>query len=844
MERVFQKIRKRDGTIEPFDPHRIERAIHRALQAVGISESQHLASQLTTAAIHQLQQVVQGGLPTVEQVQDAVLRALEAAGLQEVAHQYRRYRQERALIRREKCRVLNKAELDEIDKQFDLNALRILAARYLRKDEAGKVIETPRQLFERVAIHTTLASILFDPRVRRKQPGVPLRLSRIALRQWEGKVGIGPFALNRYHLEGLYRVYRRHNAAGWMRISFLTLLQQLARGEFDAYAEEIQQYFALMTQKKFLPNTPVLANFGAPLGQGMACFVLAIDDSLRSIMETLKEAALIFKTGGGCGYNFSALRPKGDVVRSTGGVSSGPIPFMQLFDVMTEVIKQGGIRRGANMGILNLEHPDIEEFITIKMQPKQLTNFNLSILVPESFWEQYRKGELFSLINPRTGKAVRSVAARQLLQQVVHAAWRSAEPGLLFADNINRYNPLLEVFGPIQATNPCGEVLLYPNESCDLGSMNLWQFVDGDTIKWEELKTAVTLATRFLDNVLEMNAYPNGRIAHQTLLSRKIGLGLMGLAEALYELRIPYNSGRGIEQMSHFAEAVNYYSKLASSQLAAERGPFPLFAKSRYTEDFLPIAGYWQRTQWHFDWEAVVERIHQQGIRNTYTTVVAPTGSISMIAGTSSGIEPVYRLVYEKRVSIGSFYYVDPVFERRMEELGLWSQAFLQEVALNGGSIRTFPSVPAAERRVFVTAYDISPEDHVYALAAVQRWVDSSVSKTINFPQEATPAEMEKVFVLAHQLGCKGITVYRSGSRQDVYVPALPTEGKQWSVYREQKVRGQSLYVQHKISASQREQPIPAAEEERRCPVCGSPLVKKEGCWQCPTCGWMACEVS
>ncbi len=839
MRTKIQQIQKRNGEIVPFDQRRIERAIAKALQAAGKKGVSERSKVLARMVVQKLAETVAGGIPTVEQVQDVVEQVLQQAGLSNVATLYHQYRQQRALIRKEKCRVLRKSELDEIDKRFDLNALQILATRYLHKDETGAIIETPRQLFERVAIHAVLPSVIFDPALRRKKPGHPFRIERRQLHKWEGKAGIGNFALNRYHLQGLYRIYQRHNAAGWLRYSLEEILELLAKGHLDHYAEEVQTYFDLMTQKKFLPNTPVLANFGTSMGQGMACFVLAIEDSLRAIMETLKQAALIFQSGGGCGYNFSALRPKGDIVRSTGGQSSGPVSFMRLFDTMTDVIKQGGIRRGANMGILNLDHPDIEEFIAVKQQPDVLTNFNLSVLIPEHFWQAYKEKALFSLINPRTGKPVRSMPARDLLQKVVAAAWKSAEPGVLFADNINRYNPLLEVLGPIMATNPCGEVLLYPNESCDLGSVNLWQFVHNGQIQWEALEQTVRTATRFLENVLEINAYPNHRIERQTLLARKIGLGIMGLAEALYELDVPYNSGEGIEYIAHWAETINYFSKLESIQLARERGSFPLFAKSRFTEDFLPIAGYQQPALWHYDWNEVVRQIHRYGIRNTYTTVVAPTGSISMIAGTSSGIEPVYRLVYEKRVSIGNFYYVDPVFERKMEELGVWSETFLRTVAVNGGSIRNFPNIPPEIRRIFVTAYDISPEDHVYALAAVQRWVDSSVSKTVNFPEETTQAEMQKVFLLAHQLGCKGLTVYRSGSRHDVYVPAVPKAGKQWKVYREQKARGQSLYAQ---------EGAPPSEEvsdhgEPRCPVCGSPLIKREGCWQCPTCGWMACQV-
>ena len=831
---MIKKIIKRDGRIVDFNPEKITNAIFKAMISVG-EPDRELAEKLTQKVIKKLQKTLKKNqIPTVEQVQDVVEQILIEANLAKVAKAYILYRQKRAEIRKEKQKVLNKDKLDEIDKRFDLNALRVLAARYLSRDREGNIIESPKQMFERVAINTAIPSILYDPqifslkRLPQKQKDENIDPEKLA-----GKLKIGQYNLNKYHIESLIRVYNRLNKNRHMKKPLSQIIKMIQDGKLDKYEEEIKEYFNIMTSKKFMPNTPVLVNFGNPLGMGMACFVLDIEDSIVSIMETLKRAALIFKAGGGCGYNFSKLRPKGDYISTTHGRSSGPIAFMTLYDKMTDVIKQGGVRRGANMGILNSDHPDVEEFITAKKGNKQLTNFNISVFVKEDFWEYYEKNKPYPLINPRDGKVWKYVNPRTLFDMIVYQGWESAEPGLLFDDNINRYNPLIKAFGKIYATNPCGEVVLYPNESCDLGSLNLWAFIkeeyhDGKRkvyFDWEDFKKSIKTATRFLDNVLDVNKYPFPEIEKMTLKNRKIGLGIMGLADMLFELEIPYNREEGRKWMEKVMEYVNYYSKEESIERAKTRGKFPTYRKSFYPEGKMPIKGFEERESWNLDWDKLVKKIKKYGLRNAFTTVVAPTGSISMIAGTSSGIEPVFSLVYEKKVSLGTFYYVDPVFEKTMEREGLYDDNLLKDVSANEGSIQQIKYIPDKWKRIFVTALDISAEDHVRALAAIQKWTDSSVSKTINFPEHATVEDMRKAYLLAHSLGCKGLTVYRYKSIKGVYIPGEEEEKEE---------KPQSVKI---------EETKETEETLEKCPICGTPLIKSEGCKKCPVCGWSVCEL-
>lgn len=841
------QIRKRDGRIVPFNMDKITNAIYKAIVATG-GRDRNLADSLSTRVVEILDEKYGAeAIPAVEDVQDIVERALVENGQAKVAKAYIIYRQKRAEIRREKQRILEKETIDEVDKVFDLNALKVLKARYLKKDESGKLIETPKQLFTRIAVHATLPDLFYDGEIydiTKKQKTHPQE--NFDQLQFHEKVAIGKYPLNQYHLEALKRMYDRFNREGTVKVSWSRFFEMLKTGLFNKYEKSINAFYELMVSKKFMPNTPAIANFGNVLGMGSACFVLGVDDSIESIMETLKQTAVVFKAGGGMGYNFSRLRPEGDYVSSTSGVASGPISFMMLFDTMTDVIKQGGIRRGANMGILNSNHPDVEKFVTAKKGNKALRNFNISVLLMPDFWDCYNKNKPYALVNPRTGQVVREINPRILFDMIVYQAWESAEPGVIFFDHVNEFNPFFKHLGPIVTTNPCGEVLLYPNESCNLGSINVWAFAKRDdngkiSYDWDGLREAVYLGSRFLDNVIDVNNFPLKAIEEMTLATRKIGLGVMGLADLLFELRSPYNSDEGRKLMEELMEFVNYHSKLASIDLAKERGSLPYYNKSFYPDGKLPFAGFYDRKLWHFDWDKIAQMVKEHGVRNGYTTVIAPTGSISMIAGCSSGIEPVYSLVYEKHVKVGSFYYIDPVFERVMSEEGLFGDDLLRDVNEHGGSIQRISYIPEDLKRVYTTAMDIRPEDHIRALAAFQRWTDSSISKTNNFPANATVEDMRASYLLAYKLGCKDVTVFRDTSIKG-QVLVVPTKKHESTKEKDNSPDDQLLRAPKLVTMPLVGVSGGTSEQLKLCPQCQSQVVFQEGCYICPECGWGACS--
>ncbi len=857
-------VKKRDGKIVLFDESKIENAIYGAAEATG-KPNRHLAKNLTREVLVRLAKKIKSRqVPDIELIQDLVEKVLVDKNESKIAKTYILYREHRAEIRRDKEQILNKKEIDEVDKKFDLNALRVLAARYLRKNERGEIIESPKELFIRVAINAVLPSLLYDRKVFKKSGAKELksrsRKEKISshkkyFENLQTNLKIKSYNLNKYHLESLKRIFQRFEEKGQIKISWDKFLKLFKTGYFDKYEGEILSYYNLMIDRKFFPNTPAIANFGNVLGLGSACFVLDIEDSMDSIMSSLKNAALIFQAGGGVGYNFSKLRPAGDYVRSTSGVASGPISFIKLFDKMTDTIKQGGIRRGANMGILNSNHPDIEQFIAAKNGNQALKNFNISVLLESDFWDYLKKGKPYPLINPRDGKIIREISPQKLFDEIIYSAWESAEPGVIFEDKINEFNPFLESLGPIQATNPCGEVLLYPYESCNLGSINLWNFVKENSrgknaIDWEELKKTIIIATRFLDNVVDINKYPLKAIEDMTLNTRKIGLGIMGLGDLLYDLNIPYGSTKGLKIIEQIMEFVSYYSKTTSLELAKERNPFLYFKKSFYAEGKLPFSGFKDKSSWNFDWKSLAEKF-KKGVRNAYTTVVAPTGSLSMIAGCSSGMEPVYSLVFEKNVAVGKFYYIDSAFERRMQKEGLMDEALLKNTVALNGSIQNIPYISEKLKKIFLTALDISPEDHIRALAAIQKWTDSSVSKTNNFPAAASPKDIEKVYRLAHELGCKDITVFRDTSiKNQVLVPGgTKTEKNKIIPIKDEKAKGLAVYEEagfeeksSSLNLSPAQETNGNSNEIKKCPNDGTPLVMHEGCEECPTCGWGVCS--
>ena len=874
IENTINEIRKRNGTVTAFDLDKISNAIFQALAATSKAD-RGVADKLANDVLNKLveQGFTNSRAPTVEDIQDIVESTLIDSGNSDIAKAYIVYRHERRKLRDEKMNVLNLKVLDPVSKKFDLNCLRVIASRYLFRNSKNEIIESPTQMFERVAILVGIGDLLYDSQIFDKsgnstQNADDAKSYLEKLDAFDYKFKVGDYFFNKWHFRSLIDHYMTLANKGQMKIGFKDVLTLLAAKKLEKYADRITEYFDLMISQDFLPNSPTMMNAGGRLGQLSACFVLGMDDGMAPIMKTSSDAALIFKSGGGVGINYSNLREEGDIVASTSGVASGPVSFMNIINTVTEVVKQGGKRRGANMGIMEAWHPDIEKFITNKTEPGVLENFNISVGIWEDFWHSLVNTDgNYVLRSPRDKKPVKEINSHQLIDLIALSAWKSAEPGLIFFDQINKYNVFAKARQtPLKATNPCGEQSLYPNESCNLGSINLANLVkrqaDGTfEFDWQRYEETIRKTTRFLDNIIDVNNYPIPEITLASKESRRIGLGVMGVADLLYKLRIPYNSKEGFEFQSKLSEALTYYSMEESVAIASSRGDFPLCSKTEYPEGKIPVAGYYEKPKdsHSYEWDALITKIQKHGIRHVLTTTVAPTGTIAMIADCSNGMEPAFALVFEKRVTVGRFFYTNKIVEEALKEHGLYNDELLAKIADNYGSLKGLDEVPQWMQDVFVTAMDIHWSDHLMAQSVWQQWIGNAISKTINMPNDVTVEDVKSAYLLAHELGLKGMTVYRDGSRhQQVLHMTSENAQKTFEVTPSKSViqyvteNITNSYIKSQINSSlalkvhdeelKIEAPIQdEVSEERLCPTCKNNLVFVEGCSMCIECGYSGC---
>lgn len=647
------------------------------------------------------------------------------------------------------------------------NAVKVLEKRYLKRDKDGNCVESPADMFRRVADSIASGDLKF--------------------------------------------------------------------GKSESEVKELSdRFYKTITQRFFMPNSPTLMNAGRELGQLAACFVLPVEDSLEGIFETVKNTALIHKSGGGTGFSFSRLRPKNSVVKSTMGVSSGPVSFMEVFNAATEAVKQGGTRRGANMGILRVDHPDILEFINCKSDNNKLNNFNISVAITDKFMEAYINGTDYDLINPYDGQVSGRMSAKKVFDMIVDGAWRNGEPGIIFIDTMNYDNPTPQI-GAIESTNPCGEVPLLPFEACNLGSVNLGLMVDDvdgkAVINWDRLADTTRTAIRFLDNVIAINNYPLPQISEMVQNNRKIGLGVMGWADMLMKMGISYSSEEGTRLGAQVMEFIDYVSKCESIELSKERGRFKNFAGSIYEQENYLYNKYKGKSAGKISdeqWLELDREIKKYGIRNATTTCIAPTGTISMIAASSGGIEPLFGLVFSRLIMDGTeMLEVNPIFKDYMQSHGLYSEEIMSKIAQEG-TIAHIESIPENVKKIFVTAHDVTPYWHVKMQAAFQLHTDNAVSKTVNFVESATREDIEEAYILAYKNHLKGITVYRNNSRQ--FQPMNLDDKKK----------------SEKTSVETKEETVedynPTGEiKEVKCPECGTKIQMAEGCFICPNCGYSGC---
>ena len=885
------QIQKRDLTNQKFDEKKIYNAIMKAFKEVPNADLTQVAT--VTDYVTQVLESYNEQI-NIETIQDVVVTSLMHLGHYKVAEKYILYRDQKRKERKEKEDLLDTLYINDVSKKLTINQIRTLKKRYLicdvyppaneGEEEIRIAKEQPSDLFERVAKTITIGDLIYS--------AVPFspdleRATKPLENYPEEEYGNKFYELN-------WEIFNKYNLNPYHAARMLYVINQIGTFRYplldnveiggDIYPFKITKQFALkfeeffgdngiwrtyydsMVKGEFMFNTPVLMNFGRALGGGNACFVLDLPDDLEAIMHTTgTRAAKIFKKAGGCGINYSKARPQGDSVGDIQYGASGPCSWIDHTDDVTRIIKAGTGRRGANMGILEYWHPDIMKFITAKKNPDRWKNLNVSVGTDNGFWDALKKGENFNLINPRDKKIWGQINSTEFFNEIAESAHASAEPGLLFFDNANKFNPFKELYGPLRATNPCGEQYLYPNDSCTLGSVNVGKFVNekGGFEKEAFIKACVDMV-RGLDNVVTLSKYPDAEIERTTKQFRRIGIGVMGVADALYKMRIGYNTKEGYEVMAMIAKTMHEASLEASIDLAFHRGQAPNWKKLVDLTGKDPFDILQSKVEGQIDLsQEYKNKLKMFGIRNSWVGTEAPTGTIAMIAGASSGIEPLFGLYYQKKVDEGkmTLTYWNEHFINALKEEGLYTDEILNKIIANGSVCDGLEEIPEWIQTVFVTAMNIHWADHVYAQAVWQRYVDNSISKTINFPKNATIEDVKQAYFLAHELNCKGLSVYRNESRQE---QILHLKGRNLdpvpSDFIQDYVRKNLGHIKQFLPSffnviylhatkeleafkvSNNAATILFEEEKKDMCHCGTQMVRQEKCLACPNCGNSACS--
>jgi ribonucleoside-diphosphate reductase alpha chain len=876
-----EKIIKSSGTSEQFDIKKLEFAINQSLLDGNCEDSEQLGRIILQTV---LERIENKKTTSTHYINDIIETYLLKNKHYDVLQKYIGNRFEKNRIHSEKVNLLGTRLVTDPDYDreelgdFSVNQIQIAANRYLQRDmETGDIVESMTGWFDRVASHVVLGSVIHDPEVyvrddSETQSNPP---------DWKGYDKNYDYGyLTQTQEDLLMRIWEKLNYEGRMKLpphDFLLKCESLLRTE--KYQSLYRKYFQYMYEGIFEPNTPTLMNAGTASGKCSACFTLGVDDTMHSIGMIWHDSAMIFQGAGGLGVNISYIRPQGANIGSTYGAASGPISLvLKMIDAATNEVKSGGKRRGANMGLMEYWHPQIMEFITMKKTPGFLENFNVSVMFDEHFWKHYHAGTDYDLTF--ANKVYGKMSAKNLIENIAVSAWSSAEPGVAFKDNANKANPLIGLKGDINICNPCAEQFMYDGESCTLGSINLAKLVRVDgTFDWDRYVQVIHETTRFLNDVLEINQYPTEHIAEESDKSKRIGLGIMGLADLFFLLKIPYNSQEGFWMMEELSKTLYIESVKTSIDLAEERGSchwYKELAKAGKGSTEVITRNYNDDNEIQIALGTdYLQKLEKFGIRNMWTTTIAPTGTISMIADCSSGLEPIFSLVFSKITTAGKYYYTSDLFKKALIDAGIYSQELLEKVEKNYGSCQGIDEIPKEIQQIFKTAMDLHWIDHVVAQSVWQNWIDNSISKTINMPYNVTVDDVKNAYILAHELGLKGIALFRDGSRNEQVLHVGSNVQSNKNEQNVQKDTPGTAILPQAPSKNQVERKVPPSrfamnyirdrvneqlmveltihagksatffEKGDECPSCKKlSLVSEGGCNSCKSCGYATCSVA